>query len=153
MRFKWKVHESTEQKLTHTALPVPTSKPSSTAEGTAGGNQVRRWQFPLLGEPISASPGQLKLMVTTQTAATRFLTCQTINKTWSMRLLQSSHCPSTSDGTAHAEPMATHLQEQVVRRIITPTNKAWQSASQCIQPSSSSLRLPHPSSPMTRQHI
>ena len=52
---------------THTALPIPTRKPSSTAEGTAGGNQVRRWQFPLLGEPISASPGQLKLMVTTQT--------------------------------------------------------------------------------------
>ena len=89
----------------------------------------------------------------TDSAATGFLTCQTINKTRSVRLLQSSHYPSTSDGTARAEPMATHPQKQVVRRIITPTNKAWQSASQCIQPSSSFLQLPHPSSPMTRQHI
>ena len=71
----------------------------------------------------------------TDSATTRFLTCQTVNKTWSMRLLQSSHHPSMSDGKAHAEPMATHPQKQVARCITTPTSEAWQSASQCIQPS------------------
>ena len=37
-----------------------------------------------------------------------------------MRLLQSSHYPFMSDGMACAERMATHLQKQVVRCIITP---------------------------------
>lgn len=54
--FKWKVHESTEQKLTHTASR-PTRKPSSMAEGTAGGNQVKEVTIPLARGPISSLTG------------------------------------------------------------------------------------------------
>lgn len=93
MCVKSKVTRSSD---TQARLP-PAKSPGHTVESTTAGDLVGRWLFCVLCEATSASPGQLKLTVTSAaTAAPGFLPIKRQNKLQATTVLQAPHYPSMS---------------------------------------------------------